>query len=187
MCNPDRIAAILIGASVAILIAVGCYLAVLALGSNWYTSGSNPWLMIAAGVSIGIAIGVVGAALSEATKCQRPPCKTFGDRLVAALGTMITTLTIMLAAGIVLAFPSAFPWAGSAIGAVMAAMAVAAGIALMYISLSVVPTLMGCLGGASTAVTVLIVVGGFAGFLLAGLGLVTLTGRAALPFPLPVG
>ena len=183
MCNPDKIATILIGATVAIALALVFYLAVAVGGSSWWTSGGNAALMILAGVSVGVAIAVVGAALAEALKCQRAPCKTFGDRLVAALGTLLTSLTVLLAAGILAAFPSIIPGAGTAIGIAFSASAVVAGAALIYISVSVLPTLTACLGAASTAVVVQSVLGFFVGLVLAGLGASTFIGTTPFPFP----
>ena len=152
MCNPNTIAGILIAACVAIAAAIVLYAIVAIAGGAWWTSGGNPGAMIAAGVLLGVAIAIVGAALAEAFKCTAPPCKTFGDRLVGALTGLIVTLAALLAAGILAAFPSIIPGAGTAIGIAFGASAIAAGAVLIYISASVVPALDRCLGTLSTLV-----------------------------------
>lgn len=184
MCNPGRIAAILIGASVAIAIAIACYAVVAIAGGSWWTSGGNAGWMIAAGISLGVAIAIVGAALAEAMKCNTPPCKTFGDRLIASLTGLTATLTALLAAGILAAFPSIIPGAGTAIGIAFGVSAIAAGVLLLYISMSLIPALATCLGAASTAVTALMVVGMFVGVALIWVGAGALAGFG-LGFPFP--
>src|SRR5262245_46048291 len=188
MCNPDRIASILIGAIAAIAIAIACYFAVIGGGSNWYTSGGNPFWMIAAGVALGVAIGVVGAAANQAATCRVPPCKTFGDRLFYALTGLATSLTLLLAAGVAAAFPSAFPWLGSSIGTILSVLAIAAGATLAYICGSVLPTLVSCLGAPVTTVqNVASGAGVIVGILLVVIGAATLFGVIPFPFPPPVG
>jgi hypothetical protein len=184
MCNPGRIASILIGACIAIGAAIVFYAIVSIAGGSWWTSGGNYGWMIAAGVALGVAIAIIGPALAEAWKCTSPPCKTFGDRLVAALTGLMGTLTALLVAGILAAFPSIIPGAGTAIGIAFGASAIAAGALLLYISMSLIPALSTCLGAASTAVTVLMVVGMFVGAMLIWVGAGALAGFG-LGFPFP--
>ena len=184
MCNPGRIATILIGAMVAIAAAIVFYAIVAVAGGSWWTSGGNSAWMLAAGISLGIAIAVVGAATAEAWKCTSQPCKTFGDRLVAALTGLTVTLTALLALGILAAFPSMFPGAGTAIGIAFGASAIAAGALVIYISASLVPALDSCLRTAATAVGALALIGLIVGgaLILVGAGA---AGGVALGFPFP--
>jgi hypothetical protein len=184
MCNPGRIAGILIGATVAIAAAIVFYAIVAIAGGSWWTSGGNYGWMLAAGISLGVAIAVVGAATAEAWKCTSPPCKTFGDRLVAALTGLAVTLSTLLALGILAAFPSIIPGAGTAIGIAFGASAIAAGALVLYISLSLVPALDGCLGTAATAVGVLSLTGLIVGAALILVGAGAAAGVAfGFPFP----
>jgi hypothetical protein len=185
MCNPGRIAAILIGASVAIGIAIACYAVVAILGGSWWTSGGDYGWMIAAGIALGVAIAIVGAALAEAMKCNSGPCKTFGDRLIASLTGLTATLTALLVAGILAAFPSIIPGAGTAIGIAFGVSAIAAGVLVLYITLSLVPTLATCVTGAvPTVVAALMVVGLFLGVALIWVGTGAI-GGFGLGFPFP--
>ena len=184
MCNPGKIAAFLIGATIAIAAAVVFYAIVAIQGGSWWTSGGNYGWMIAAGVALGVAIALISLALTEAVKCNRPPCKTQGDALIAGLTALIATLTALVVAGILAAFPSIIPGAGTAIGIAFGVIAVAAGVALIVVTGVLLPALDTCLGTASTAVQVARVLGFFVGIMLVYVGTSAL-GLPGLPFPFP--
>lgn len=188
MCNPGRIASILIGATVAIAAAIVFYAIVAIAGGSWWTSGGNYGWMLAAGISLGIAIVVVGAATAEAAKCTSQPCKTFGDRLFAALTGLTVTLMTLLALGILAAFPSVIPGAGTAIGIAFGASAIVAGALVLYISVSLVPALDRCLRTAAAAVGILALTGLIVGaaLILVGAGAAAGIGLG-FPFPPPAG
>lgn len=191
MCDVNKIASWLTAASIAIIAAVAIYVLVAVFGASYWTSLTNIVLMlIAAGILAG-AIGFVAAALVEARKCTSGRCPTAGLALQRALSVLATTLTVLLASGIAAALASGVPGVGTAIGIFFAASAVAAGIALIVISESLLPALDACLGTASSAVAAQRIAGWIAGLALifaaaVGGGVTIKTGAPFPPLP-PLG
>jgi hypothetical protein len=176
VCNPGKIASLLIPASVLLVLAIFLFTSVIAASSSWWTSASGVVLMLSAAAALTACYVLVNLAANEAAKCTSEPCKTFGDRLFVALIALSVTIAVLAVAAVVAAFPAGFPWAGGAIGAFFAAAATAAAITLFYISASVLPTLDTCRAagvGPSTPVAVQQGVGTIAAILI-------LTGGAAI-------
>ena len=75
MCNPSKIAGLLISASVLLLMAVVFATIATALSNSWWTSAANMPIMIAIAALSGTAMGSVNAAAAEAAQCTVAPAK----------------------------------------------------------------------------------------------------------------
>jgi hypothetical protein len=171
MCNPGVIGGLLTVASIAIVAAIVLYIAVAAQATSWWTSGANFVYMGIAGALIAVALGSVGGAIAEASKCSGlGPCQPSADAVYGALVALQVMLTSLLIAGVIAAIPSSIPWVGIAIGIAFAASALAAMVLLAVISVALLPALDACLNAtASPGVTVQTAVG-----IITGLGLLVL-------------
>lgn len=144
MCNPSKIAALLISASVLILLAVILAGTATALASSWWTSSANMPIMIAIAVLSGTAMGSVNAAAAEAAQCTVAPCKEAGDKLFATLIGLAAALGALTAAAVAGAFIATIPYAGVAVAVAIGVSATVAGITLAVASSVLLPQLDDC-------------------------------------------
>ncbi|HEV7305713.1 hypothetical protein [Ensifer sp.] len=144
MCNPTKIAAFLISASVLLLIAVVLAGIATALAGSWWTSAANMPIMLAIAVLSASAMGSVNAAAAEAAQCTVAPCKEAGDKLFAVLIGLAAALAALTAAAVAAAFIAVIPYAGIAVAIAIGVSATAAGITLAVASSALLPQLDDC-------------------------------------------
>ncbi|MFD0740133.1 hypothetical protein ACFQZQ_12690 [Lysobacter koreensis] len=144
MCNPSKIAALLISASVFLLLAVVLAATATALAGSWWTSSANMPIMIVIAVLSGTAMGSVNAAAAEAAQCTVAPCKEAGDKLFAALIGLVAALGALTAAAVAGALIATIPYAGIAVAVAIGVSAAAAGITLVVVSSVLLPQLDDC-------------------------------------------
>lgn len=144
MCDLNKIASLLIAATIPLAIVVALAGTAAALATNWYTSGGAGVVMAIAASLVGTAAGFVNGALIEAVKCQAAPCKAQADRVVAALLALSISLSALLTACIVAIFGSSIPYAGIAVSVAIGVAGATAGIALALVSGTYLPDLDVC-------------------------------------------
>jgi hypothetical protein len=144
MCDLNRIAALLLSATIAVTAAIVVMAAAAILATNWYTAPSNTFAMAAAAILVGLALSCVNGAMIETGKCQTGPCKALADRLFGALFALSATLGGLLTATIIAVFAASIPYAGVGVAIAIAVTAAAAGVCLILISAIYLPALDAC-------------------------------------------
>jgi hypothetical protein len=144
MCNLDRIAGLLISASVAIAAAVVLAVTATALAGSWWTSGANTPIMITIAALSAFAMSNVSGAAIEAAMCTTGPCKEAAEKLLAALYALAVSLGALTAASVVAAFTASIPYVGVGIAIAIGVSATIAAIALFAISSVFLPQLDTC-------------------------------------------
>ena len=144
MCNLDRIAGLLISASIAITAGIVLAGAATVFAGSWWTSGANGPIMITIAALSAFATGNVSAAAVEAAKCTTGPCKEAADKLLAALYALAASLAALTTASVIAAFGASIPYAGIGVAIAIGVSAAAAGVALFIISTLFLPQLDAC-------------------------------------------
>jgi hypothetical protein len=175
MCNLDRVAGLLISASVAIAAAIVLAGAATALAGSWWTSGAVTPIMISIAALSAFAMSSVSGAAIEAAKCAVGPCKEAADKLLAALYALAASLGALTAASVVAAFAGAIPYVGVGVSIAIGVSATIAGIALFAVSTVFLPQLDECRTRSAASPPSALVgfqkgFGGIVGFALAATG-----------------
>lgn len=144
MCNTNKVATLLTLATVAIAAALVLAIVAIALAGSFWTAASNVVGFAIASGLVGVAIINVSLASIEAAKCTRAPCKTEGDRLLAALYALNTTLGALLVATIAAIICASIAYFGVGVAIAVAAATTAVGIALIVVSANLLPALDTC-------------------------------------------
>jgi hypothetical protein len=144
VCNPSKIAALLVSASIELLLAVVLAGTATALAGSWWTSSAVMPIMIIIAALSAAAMGSVNAAAAEAAQCTVAPCKEAGDKLFATLVGLATALGALTAASVAAAFIGTIPYAGMAVAIAIGVSAAAAGITLAVASSVLLPQLDDC-------------------------------------------
>lgn len=144
MCNLNRIAALLISATVAIASAIVLAATATALAGSWWTSSANMPIMISIAALSAFAMSSANGAAIEAAQCMSGPCKEAADKVFAALIALIAALGALTTAAIVGAFLATIPFSGVAVAAAIGFSAVAVGVTLAVVSAVLLPQLDDC-------------------------------------------
>jgi hypothetical protein len=130
MCDLNKLGGLIAAACAAVLVAIVLCAAAAVAAGTFYGALGNSVLMIAAAVSIGLALISVNVAVGTVGPCVAAPCKGLGETLQNALIGLAVGLTVLLAALIVGMFAASIPWAGTAVAIGLGVGAAAIGVAL---------------------------------------------------------
>jgi hypothetical protein len=120
MCDTNSAMAAFLAAQASFLVALGFVGSAILTSSNPFTSGGSPALLGIALGALAIAFSSIGFAISRTTGCAIQPCVGAGSAVMRSLVGLEIALGAMGFATAATIAPSAIPFAGAVLAAILA-------------------------------------------------------------------